>query len=223
MAFTYVKTHILQLWALSRQLMMSRGCPGHDLPMWPMCSFVRIWQGHQIFWSPHSEVNPRSFRQHSREFEFGGVYPLIGGLSGRDNINFVSWSLKRSKSLVTFKWKGIAFHNLGPWTANELSNKDWLAAELALRLDGMIARFSNLGRTTNWISKSLLVLWCKIFHMCRIMNRSRLRWRDIRDKWTKRSQPVFEQITRIQLQKLQSTSLHQCTRNTQAWASRTPL
>ena len=40
------------------------------------------------------------------------------------------------------------FHNLGPWTANELSNRDWFAAELFFRGGGMTARFPNLGRAT---------------------------------------------------------------------------
>ena len=38
--------------------------------MWPMLSFVKTWQGHHIFWPPHSEVKSRSLRQHSREFVF---------------------------------------------------------------------------------------------------------------------------------------------------------
>ena len=39
-------------------------------------------------------MKSRSFRQHSGEFLFGGVNPLIGGFSGRDNMNLVSISLK---------------------------------------------------------------------------------------------------------------------------------
>ena len=75
-----------------------------DLPMWPMLSFVETWQGHQIILPPQSEVVPRSFHQHSRELELGGFYPLIGGISGRDNMNLVSWSLNCSRSWMTFRW-----------------------------------------------------------------------------------------------------------------------
>ena len=39
-------------------------------------------------------INPCSFRQHNRELEFGGVHPLIGGLTEMNNMNLVSWSLK---------------------------------------------------------------------------------------------------------------------------------
>ena len=83
---------------------------------------------------------------------------------------------------MLFKLCGIAFHNFGPWTAKELSNRVWLAAELVLLLDGMIAKVPSLGRETNWTLRSLLVCPCKIFHMCRRMKRSLLLCRDMRDK-----------------------------------------
>ena len=72
---------------------------------------------------------------------------------------------------MLFKLCGIAFHNFGPWTADELSNRVWLAAELVLLLDGMIAKVPSLGRETNWTLRSLLVCPCEIFHMCRRMKR----------------------------------------------------
>ena len=60
------------------------------LPMLPMLSFVKTCQGHQILRPPHSDSYPRSFRQHSREFEFWEAYSLIGGVSGMDSVNLVS-------------------------------------------------------------------------------------------------------------------------------------
>ena len=57
---------------------------------------------------------------------------------------------------MIFRWKGILFHNFGPWIANEQSNRDWSAAEPFFREGGIIARFPNLGRATN-------CLFCRIF------------------------------------------------------------
>ena len=83
---------------------------------------------------------------------------------------------------MLFKLSGIAFHNFGPWTAKELSNRVWLAAELVLLLDGRITKVPSLGRETNWTLRSLPVCPCKIFHMCRRMKRSLILCRDMRDK-----------------------------------------
>ena len=55
----------------------------------------------------------------------------------------------------------FAFHNIGPSTANDWSNRVWLAAELERLLGGMTAKFPTLGRDTNWMLTSLLVLPCR--------------------------------------------------------------
>ena len=153
-----------------------------------MLSFTKIWPGHQILWSPHNDINPRSFFQQSRVFLLGGFQPLIGGLSGIESMNWVSLLLNCSRSWIVFKWCGIAFHNIGPCTANELSNRVWFAAELVLLLGGTTAKFPSLGRETNESSKSLLVLPFRIFHIWNIMKSSQHRWRDISDKRDNRSQ-----------------------------------
>ena len=40
-----------------------------------------------------------------------------------------------------FRWCGIAFHEIGPCTADELSNRVRFAAELVLLLGGTTAKF----------------------------------------------------------------------------------
>ena len=156
--------------------------------MWPMLSSANSWPGHQILWPPHNDVNPRSFFQQSSVFLFGGFHPLIGGLSGIESINWVSLFLNCSRSWIVFRWCGIAFHNIGPCTANELSNRVWFAAELDLLLGGTTARFPSLGRDTKETWRSLLVFPLSIFHMWSMMKRSRLRCKDISDKRDSRSQ-----------------------------------
>ena len=156
--------------------------------MWPMLSSAKTWQGHQILWPPHNDVYPRSFFQQSRVFLLVGFQPRIGGLSGIESKNWVSLLLNCSRSWMVFKWCGIVFHNIGPCTANELSNRVWLAAELDLLLGGTTAKFPSLGRETNLTWRSLLVFPLRIFHIWSIMKRSRRLWRDMRDKRTKRSQ-----------------------------------
>ena len=118
----------------------------------------------------------------------GGVFCLIGGISRLDNMNFMSWLLKSSGSWMLFRWCGILFHNIGPIMANDWSNRVWLAAELDWLLEGMTAKFPRLGRETNWMLRSLLVLPWRTFHIWRRMNRLRLHWRDMSDRWAKRSQ-----------------------------------
>ena len=49
---------------------------------------------------------------------------------------------------IVFNWCGIVFHNAGPCTENDWSNKFWLAAELDLFLGGMTVKFPSLGRET---------------------------------------------------------------------------
>ena len=69
----------------------------------------------------------------------------------------MSCDLKGSLSLMELKWYGIAFHNFGPVTANELSYKDLFAAELYLYAEGTTARFPRRGLETNCTLISLLV------------------------------------------------------------------
>ena len=61
---------------------------------------------------------------------------------------------------------GIAFHNFGPWTANELSNRVWLAAELVLLLDEWLPR-SLVFAVKQTDVEVIAGQPCKIFHMCR--------------------------------------------------------
>ena len=60
-------------------------------------TYVEFLQDGVITSTPHSVVKSCSLRQHSREVVFGGVYPLIGGLSGRPGMNLVSLTLKCSR------------------------------------------------------------------------------------------------------------------------------
>ena len=77
---------------------------------------------------------------------------------------------------MVFKWCGIAFQNIGPSTANDWSNRVWLAAELDRLLEGMTAKFPSLIWDANWMLRLLLVFAMKNFpHMEEDVLRIRLR------------------------------------------------
>ena len=100
-----------------------------------MYGYAKTWKCHQIVWPPTAMYILAHFPVQQR-----GVYPLIGSISGMDNMNFVSWHLKSSGSWMVFKWYSITFHNIGPSTTNHSSNRDWLATELDRILEGMTAK-----------------------------------------------------------------------------------
>ena len=62
----------------------------------------------------------------------GRSVSLIGGISGDRNGQHDLFELTSEEPRM-FKCCGIAFHNIGPSTANDWSSRDWLAAELALQ------------------------------------------------------------------------------------------
>ena len=176
---------ILCLWEINYTLNITGRS---TLSSMPSRGFVEIQPGHQLSWPPHSADALLSTRHANKEFEFGDVWPRIGGLSGIESMNLVILSLKVDRSEMVLKWYGIEFQSFGPKTANELSYMDWWAALLVLFTLGILACMPNLDLYTNCILMSLFVWPLSIFHICSIIYRSLRRWRDISESCWRRSQ-----------------------------------
>ena len=74
------------------------------------------------------------YTQQDKEFEFGHVYPLTGGISRISIIKLSSFSLNAAIELAVFTRLGNKFHSTGPRTANDASKEDkW---DLYLGIEG---------------------------------------------------------------------------------------
>ena len=107
--------------------------------------------GHQHSWLPKRAAASRFVRQSRIEFEFGEVWPRMGGLSGIETKKLDKRDLKESRVFLARISFGTQFHSLGPRTRNELSRSDWWAVAHPLNNGGMMACVPWQSFTVNWI------------------------------------------------------------------------